>query len=68
MISADEQKARDERMTAIRECHSCDPNGWKFGRDGIPVDPAVRCDHGAPIPGPACRDITEPIHAPEATP
>lgn len=55
---------RDSRMAEIRGCRRCDPVGWRLGPDGSPIDPAIRCDHGAPTPRPTPtdRDITEPIH------
>lgn len=53
---------RDARVAAIRGCRRCDPNGWRLGADGAPVDPAVRCDHGAPTTSPAARDVSEPLH------
>ncbi|WP_131809787.1 hypothetical protein [Mycolicibacterium fortuitum] len=58
------QAAREERLSAIRRCRRCDSSGWRLGRDRTPVDPAVRCDHGAPDTPSAVRDITEPIHQP----
>ncbi|MCV7404512.1 hypothetical protein [Mycobacterium marseillense] len=60
-----EQAAREERLSAIRRCRRCDPCGWLLGPDRTPVDPARRCDHGAPATPPAVRDITEPIHQPD---
>ena len=62
-----EQAERKERFAAIRRCRRCDPCGWKLGPDRTPIDPATRCDHGAPAPAPAVRDITEPIHQPDDT-
>lgn len=59
-MSATEQAARKARVAAIRRCVRCDPTGWLLGEDGTPVDPAVRCDHGAPTTPPPARDITEP--------
>lgn len=53
---------REARWVAIRRCRRCDPSGWKLGMDGTPIDPAVRCQHGAAPAPPAVRDITEPIH------
>lgn len=61
--SAAEQATRDARMAAIRGCRRCDPSGWLLGPDRTPIDPAVRCDHGAAAAQPPTRDITEPIHA-----
>lgn len=55
----DEQAAQEERASAIRRCRRCDEAGWKLGTDRTPIDPAIRCRHGAT---PAVRDITEPIH------
>lgn len=63
--SAIERAAREERLSAIRRCRRCDPNGWRLGPDRTPVEPAVRCDRGAPATPPAVRDITEPIHQPD---
>lgn len=60
-----DQAARAARTAAIRGCPRCDPNGWRLGADGVPVDPAVRCDHTASPPH-AGRDITEPLHEPLA--
>jgi hypothetical protein len=61
-LTAQEQAARAARSAAIRACRRCDPSGWRLGPDGVPVDPATRCDHGASLPPPAGRDITEPLH------
>ena len=68
MIRGDtaEQAARTARVAAIRGCRRCGPTGWLLAADGTPVDPAVRCTHGAPPPVPVVRDITEPIHGREA--
>lgn len=63
-LSAEEQAVRVARSAAIRACRRCDPSGWRLDADGVPVDPAARCDHGAPVPPPAGRDITEPLHEP----
>ncbi|WP_348733463.1 hypothetical protein [uncultured Mycolicibacterium sp.] len=60
--SAAEQAARAARSAAIRACRRCDPSGWRLGPDRTPVDPAVRCDHGAPATSRSARDITEPLH------
>lgn len=60
--SAIERAAREGRMSAIRCCDECDPNGWKLGPDHTPIEPAVRCAHDVPATPPAVRDITEPIH------
>ena len=61
--SAIDRAEREERSSAIRRCCRCDPCGWKLGPDHTPIDPAVRCDHGATITPPtAVRDISEPIH------
>ncbi|OBJ63258.1 hypothetical protein [Mycobacterium asiaticum] len=57
-----EQTAREERASAIRRCRRCDPCGWRLGPDRTPIEPAVRCDHGAPATPRAVRDITAPIH------
>ncbi|MDV3136754.1 hypothetical protein [Mycobacterium sp. 29Ha] len=59
-----EQAARAARVAAIRGCRRCDPCGWLLGADGAPVEPAVRCDHGAAAAQPPSdvRDITEPIY------
>lgn len=62
-----QQAAREERASAIRQCRRCDPCGWKLGPDHTPIEPAVRCDHGAPATPPAVRDITEPLHQPHDT-
>lgn len=59
-ISAIEQAVREERMAVIDRCRRCDPCGWLHGPDDTPIDPAVRCTHGAP----AVRGITAPIHEP----
>ena len=64
---AGERAAREQRASAIRQCRRCDPCGWKLGSDRTPIDPATRCDHGAPAPAPAVRDITEPIHQSDDT-
>ncbi|SLE60986.1 Uncharacterised protein [Mycobacteroides abscessus subsp. massiliense] len=64
---AAEQTAREERASAIRRCRRCDPCGWQLDLDHTPIEPAVRCDHGAPAAPPAVRDITEPIHQPDDT-
>jgi hypothetical protein len=64
--NAIDQAAREERVSKTRQCPSCDPCGWKLGSDGTPLDPAVRCSHGAQPP--VCRDITEPVHQPELEP
>jgi hypothetical protein len=64
---ATEQAARAERAAAIRRCGRCDPCGWRLGQDRTPVDPAVRCKHGAPAAPPDVRDITAPIHRPDDT-
>lgn len=56
------QAAREERLSAIRRCRSCDPCGWRLGPDNTPIDPAVRCTHDWPAP--SGRDITKPIHEP----
>ena len=61
-LSATEVVARKERVAAIRRCRYCDPCGWRYGPDGDPIDPAIRCTHRPPAPA---RDITEPIHQPE---
>lgn len=61
-LSGAELAARKERVAAIRQCGYCDPCGWRYGPDGDPIDPAVRCTHSPPAPA---RDITEPIHQPE---
>lgn len=63
--SATEQAAREERLAAIRTCCHCDECGWQLNTDGTPVDPAVRCDHGAPTTPPAVQDITELLHTPD---
>lgn len=55
---------REEREAAVRGCRRCDQSGWVLGPDGAPVDPAMRCDHAAPTPPPAGRDVTEPLHEP----
>lgn len=61
--SAAEQATRAARAKAIRRCRMCDPRGWRYGPDGLPVEPAVRCDHGTAVTAPpAARDVTEPIH------
>lgn len=60
---AAEQAAREQRASAIRQCRRCDPCGWRLGPDRTPIEPAVRCTHGAPATLPAVRDITEPIHS-----
>lgn len=57
-----DQAAGQDRLSAIRRCHRCDPCGWKLGPDGTPVDLAVRCTHTPPAP---VRDITKPIHEPD---
>ncbi|ODR06421.1 hypothetical protein BHQ21_11570 [Mycobacterium sherrisii] len=62
-----EQAAHAERASAIRQCRRCDPCGWKLAADRTPIEPAVRCDHGAPATPPPVRDITEPIHQPDDT-
>ncbi|WP_157933562.1 hypothetical protein [Mycobacteroides abscessus] len=64
---AKDQIAREERASAIRQCRRCDPCGWKLAADRTPIEPAVRCDHGAPAAPPDIRDITEPIHQPDDT-
>jgi len=61
--SSAERAARDERVSKTRHCRRCDPCGWLLDTDGTPVDPAVRCQHGARPP--VCRDISEPIHQQE---
>lgn len=61
-LSGAELAARKERTAAIRRCRYCDPCGWRYGLDGDPIDPAVRCDHRPSAP---VRDISEPIHQPE---
>ncbi|TXH20576.1 MAG: hypothetical protein E6R06_21815 [Mycobacterium sp.] len=30
---------------AIRDCPLCDDGAWLLGKDGTPMDPAVKCDH-----------------------
>lgn len=60
---AAEQAAREQRASAISQCRRCDPCGWRLGPDRTPIEPAIRCDHGAPATLPAVRDITEPIHS-----
>ncbi|BBX02265.1 hypothetical protein BST36_29110 [Mycolicibacterium moriokaense] len=61
--SADDQAAREARIAAIRACRRCDPCGWKLADDRTPIEPARRCDHGAPAKPPIpTRDVTEPIH------
>lgn len=65
-LSAIEQTARKERLSAIGRCRRCDPCGWQLDTDGTPIEPAVRCDHGVPTTPPRpVRDITEPIHQSE---
>lgn len=59
-----EQTERKARYAAIHRCRHCDPCGWRLLPDGTPIEPAVRCDHGAP---PEVRDITEPIHQTDDT-
>ncbi len=60
-----DQAAREERLSAIRRCRRCDPCGWRLGPDRTPIEPAVRCDHGAPAH--PTRSFTEPIHQPDDT-
>lgn len=33
------------RRQAITDCAACDEAGWTLGADGLPLDPARRCDH-----------------------
>lgn len=63
--SAIERAAREERLSAIHRCRHCDPCGWLLGSDHTPIDPAVRCNHGAPVAPPVVRDITAPIDEPD---
>lgn len=60
-----EQAAREERLTAIRRCRWCDPCGWKLAADRTPIEPAIRCDHGAEATPPAIRDFAEPVYQPD---
>lgn len=54
--------AGEARTAAIRACRRCDQFGWRLDAGKVPLDPAVRCDHGALTAPPAARDITAPIH------
>lgn len=45
--NAIEKAVRKERLSAIRRCRHCDPCGWQLGWDHTPIDPVVRCTHGA---------------------
>ncbi|MFZ0715918.1 hypothetical protein [Mycobacterium sp.] len=58
--NATEQIAREERVSKIRQCRRCHPCGWLLDTDGTPIEPAIRCTHGARPP--VFRDITAPIH------
>lgn len=35
----------DVRRAAIVGCAACDEAGWVLGTDGVPADPARKCDH-----------------------
>lgn len=61
---ATDQAAREERLSKIRQCPSCDPCGWKLGPDRTPIEPAVRCSHDARPLAPI-RDFNELIHRQE---
>lgn len=61
------QAERDARSRAINDCRRCDPSGWLLDADGLPEDPARRCDHGAPPSGDPPRSFSEPIHDPADT-
>lgn len=56
------QAERDARATAIRECRCCDQRGWQLDADGLPVDPAGKCEHDAPpTSGSPPRSFSEPL-------
>lgn len=63
--NAVEQIARNYRNAAINRCRRCDPCVWKLGPDRTPIEPAIRCDHGASAAPRPARDVSEPIHRPE---
>lgn len=45
---AAEAKGRARRTAARDACHRCDEAGWVLGADGLPVEPARKCDHRKP--------------------
>jgi hypothetical protein len=49
MKNSQEQSARHAaaqmRRNAIIVCGLCDEGGWRYGPNGMPLDPAVRCNH-----------------------
>lgn len=56
------QAERDARATAIRECQHCDPFGWRLDTDGLPVEPAQKCDHNKqPTFDAPARSFDEPL-------
>lgn len=54
---------REARAAAIQSCRCCDPCGWRLGPDGLPVEPATRCQHRSDSEL-ADRDVTVPLHEP----
>lgn len=48
-LAADELEAkrleREAAKAVVAACGLCDDAGWLLGADGLPCDPAMRCDH-----------------------